>query len=402
MFILILAVEFDRINTRRKKNRLEENYELEQLDEKSILRLERLKKVLNLKEIELNFMKANFDTSSLTLVDPGHLNDVLKHKKCTLLTHLKPTYADNERDTPVLVKLEHTQTIISWFNRQREKSYCSHELLKQTNKYEKLEPIEYFAHRELSLTRMRLRKFLPHASLVQTLDGDLSMKKTVQIFTFKYNPNVQDLRQWFVERKYEHGDSYVTLEAKLKTLLRQMHSVIESLLDKNFLYTDFKPENVLVNLRSRKSSTYLINLDALVWSKNFKLERVCKITNEYFPPVLGSSNQQTTRKLIATFLRNEASHAIDRLLTWQFCMSIFSLVCETYELKVRSFKERSVFDYWRNDNVSFARHFKCGNSKISNSLYSLFDSCLYRNSKNSKSKRTFVQLIEHEWFEHQR
>lgn len=137
---------------------------------------------------------------------------------------------------------------------------------------------------------------------------------------------------------------------------------------------------------------------------------------EYFPPVYGAQTSSTSvrtmspTKLIESFLRFETESSANRLLSWQFCLSIYSLVCaDTFNERLRSFSDRSVFSNWKSDNQSFASYLKCnsasGNGKrpslmtLSSSLASLFDSCLYRKSRNSPLKVPFYRLIEHEWFD---
>lgn len=91
---------------------------------------------------------------------------------------------------------------------------------------------------------------------------------------------------------------------------------------------------------------------------------------------------------------------IDRLLTWQFCLSIYSLVCaETFEKKFTNFSDRTVFNSWKNDDISLASHLNCSKNKIWDGLDGFFDGCLYRKTRNSKEKKSFHRLIDHEWFE---
>lgn len=178
-----------------------------------------------------------------------------------------------------------------------------------------------------------------------------------------------------------------------------MHEALSALMDKKMIYTDFKPENILINNNNKKGSAFLTNLDSVVSLSNNKLDKICVITNEYFPPVEASSESDAKNKLISGFIKAEGSNAANRILSWQFCVSIFSIMCQEFDQKLNTFKDRSLFSKWKNENAPLTKYFKCGKSKISTSLMSMLDSCLYKKSKNNKNTLTFEKLIEHEWFE---
>lgn len=225
-----------------------------------------------------------------------------------------------------------------------------------------------------------------------------------------HHAHTQDLKSWYNSR---HRTDDPRLNQKLRRIFRQMHAAIMFLLSRDLIYTDFKPENVLVNLNNKKGSAFLVRLDSIVVVSSNKdhdnqlLENICDMSIEYFPPVYGAI-QLTTRqqvlpknRLIESFLKFESTNAIDRLLSWQFCLSLYSLVCvDTFERRFSSFSDRSVFTSWKNDDLSLAAHLNCsGNTPLVESLQSLFDSCLYRRSRTSRVKKRFHQLIDHEWFE---
>lgn len=187
-----------------------------------------------------------------------------------------------------------------------------------------------------------------------------------------------------------------------------MHTALMELLEQDLVYTDFKPEHVLVNLNNKKGSAFLTRLDSLVTTNQSELmEKICQITVEYFPPLYGlqasaasGSRTLTPSRLIDGFLKLEGTHAVDRLLTWQFCLSLYSLICsDEYERRQRTFADRSVFVGWKQDNQSFVDYLSCGRRQLSISIRSLFDGCLYRKTSNTKRRVSFSRLIEHEWFD---
>lgn len=177
--------------------------------------------------------------------------------------------------------------------------------------------------------------------------------------TYSHLTNTENLKLWYLNHQHHHKTMH-----KLKVIFKQIHSALVELLQNDLVYTDLKPENILVNLNSRKGSAYLIGLDSVVFGSK-QLSVICKLTIEYFPPVYGATptvipssslftlNNVAFRtlapsKLVENFLNLESTFSADRLLTWQFCLSLYSLVCsETFEKNYRRFSDRSVFVNWK-------------------------------------------------------
>lgn len=120
--------------------------------------------------------------------------------------------------------------------------------------------------------------------------------------------HTQDLKSWYMSHRTDSK-----LDRKLKRIFRQMHSAIAFLLTHDLVYTDFKPENILVNLNNKKGSAFLTRLDSVVFANDGKLRNICQATIEYFPPIYGAqssanSHALPTARLIESFLKFETGN----------------------------------------------------------------------------------------------
>lgn len=345
----------------------------------SSISLGSLKKSLKLSSKDESFLKNKFNISSLELISPKSEKEIAKIKSCLVKSSLK------SQET-VQIKIRKNSKIKSWFKQDQEKTFCS----ANAKSNQSLIPIEYHVAKELN-NKPRFVKFYPDESQKSSFKN----KNTAVILTYQYLTNSSSLQEWYSDKKstMEMKD----IEENLKTFFTQMHNALSSLLEKKFLYTDFKPDNVIVNNNNKKGSSFLGNLSSVVsLSKNGKkLDTICVLTPEYFPPVKGVSDSNF-KKLISSFLKNEGTKAVNRMLSWQFCVSIFSLVCPEFEDKRKEFADRSVFDKWKNENTSLNKYFKCSKTKISSSLTNLFDKCLIK--KSTKKNFKFENILQHEWF----
>lgn len=343
----------------------------------SSISLDTLKKSLRLMAKEENFIKNKFNISAMELIRPRTDKEMAQLKICDLKSNLKSQEI-------VQVTIKKNSRIKSWFKKDQDKTLCASDIKSDQS----LIPIEYHVSKEFG-SKPRFIKFYTDESLVSSYKD----KKSSLILTYQYLKNSVNLREWFNEKK--SGLNWKEMEKNLKVFFSQMHSALSALLEKKFVYTDFKPENILINKNNKKGSAYLGNLSSVVSvGKSNKLERICVMTPEYFPPVTGSS-ESDFKQLARSFLKSEKK-ASNRILSWQFCMSIFSLICQEFEDKRKQFADRSVFDKWKNENTSINKYFKCSKANISKSLASLFDSCLIKKTNNNSIK--FEKILQHEWF----
>ncbi|RNA15368.1 hypothetical protein BpHYR1_050088 [Brachionus plicatilis] len=315
----------------------------------SPISLSTLKKYLKLSPKDESFLKNKFNTSSFDLIWPKSEKEIAQLKICSLKSTLK--------SQEVKVKIVKISRIKAWYRQDKDKTYCSSDAKSDQS----LIPIEFHVSKELA-NKPRFAKFYPDESQASSSNK----KHKALILTHQYLTNSVNLREWFNDKK-------TTLDMKemekiLKIFFTQMHAALNSLLEKKFIYTDFKPENVIININNKKGSAFLSNLNSVVsLGKSGKLDKICVMTPEYFPPVNGVSDSDS-KKLTSSFIKTEGAKATKRILSWQFCMSIFSLVCQEFEDKKQQFVDRSVFDKWKNENTSLSRYFKCPKSKISTSF----------------------------------
>ncbi|CAF0939926.1 unnamed protein product [Brachionus calyciflorus] len=348
----------------------------------SSISLANIKKSLKLTNKDETYLKNTFDISTMELIEPKSESDIAQQKFCIVKSQLK------DKTDSVRIKISKPSGVKTWYNPDQERSFCVSDL-KPEQSNNKLIPIEYHVSKEFQ-NKPRISKFYTEQSQVVPLKN----QNGFVILTSQNYVNSESLLEWYNSKK--DSLELKELEKNLKMFFSQMHAALTSLLDKKFLYTDFKPENIIVNKNNKKGSAFLINLNSVVsLGKANKLEKICVITPEFFPPVQGVTD---SNKLAVGYVKTEGAKSINRMLSWQFCMAIFSLVCKEFDEKKSQFKDRVIFDKWKNENASLNKYFKCPSSKISTSLNDLFDNCLYKKS-NHKSLITFEKIIEHEWFE---
>jgi hypothetical protein len=193
----------------------------------------------------------------------------------------------------------------------------------------------------------------------------------VNIYIYDNIENSSDLLRWSKnERKSQHFELH-SYENKVRRIFRHIFRALYYLLSKNFVYTDFKPMNALIDNHNRG---YLIDLESVSSRQSGK---VCVYTKNFYPPTFTGNTFQI--KTVNA----------DRTLTWTFCFSIYTTVCfenDNIMTKMSS---------W-NDNVPFLNHFGCS-SKItdqSNYLKQLLNSCLTKNDRKEK----FQNIINYKWF----
>lgn len=141
------------------------------------------------------------------------------------------------------------------------------------------------------------------------------------------------------------------LERILRKHFARMHAALSVLRRAGFVYTDFKPENVLVEVGT--ATSYLIDLESVVSAHS---QRVCLRTPIYSPPLFGNDghlvdvdglSQQSMR---AFFNDGLVADPYDRILSWTFCFSLYVLMCQkpadiTNYARLGFFHDRFRFGY---------------------------------------------------------
>ena len=119
------------------------------------------------------------------------------------------------------------------------------------------------------------------------------------------------------------------LEAVLRKHFARMHKALTTLKRAGFIYTDFKPENVLVD--SRADRAYLIDLESVVSATS---RIVCLRTLIYSPPLFSRYGQLvdidglSSQSAHSFFYSGIVADPFDRILSWTFCFSIYILMCQ--------------------------------------------------------------------------
>lgn len=338
-----------------------------------------VKKTFRLAKDEITSFETAFDTSSLELIWPATWEDSIKSG--VFLANAKSKENTNRQ---VLIKFQKKSTIKAWYNEKEKTTECSYnEKIKQI-------PMEYMVGKEFS-GKSRIPQFYAENS-------NYKGARLVYLVSH-YFKNGLTLNEWFKNQTSDKTVDKKELEKNLKIFFKQMHEALLSLKRKNYLYTDFKPENVLVNLNNKKGSVFLMNMGNVVAVKDNKINQICMASKEYFPP----SNDQVdidSKTMIRNYLSSSSTkvNKVDNLLIWTYCSSLMSLVCNEFDKRKDSyFKNRKIYAAMKGSSSSLAKLMKCQDNtlfKSSTKLYSFLDACLAKESKITK----FEEIINQEWF----
>jgi hypothetical protein len=127
-----------------------------------------------------------------------------------------------------------------------------------------------------------------------------------------------------------------------------------------------------------------------------RAKNVCLRTIAFTPPFYQNGkllNIDSLSKSTSNSFRNlPISLMHDRMLTWTFCFSLYSLLCTESPSQVFVFKFRaSRFGRWTRDDQKFTDVFQCsgGSAKLNQFL----NGCLLREQKGAM----FRDLVKHSW-----
>lgn len=333
-----------------------------------------INKCIKLNNQENEFLEKSFDLSNISVKS---INDGL----CFVYASLKENYHERIR-----IKIEKNIKSKSWFSEKTNKTYC---LL--FGLPDDVITMEYLVANKMH-NSLRFEQFYPEQSRMS-----LVRQNGVNMYAYHNYADSNNLKDWYGLNKINH--SYEEIEMKLKIFFKQMHDILVNLLDNHLLYTNFKPENILINNKNKKGSAFITNLDSAVILNNEEVDKICVITKEFFPPLPDSTYETSSpSKWVDRFLKIEKNNTANRLLSWTYCISIFSLVCNEFQENLNEFSHGTIYKRWSNPNAPLNKFFKCHSSKISKSLGSFFETCLFKHSNHSKLVN-FKYLTQHEWFD---
>lgn len=158
----------------------------------------------------------------------------------------------------------------------------------------------------------------------------ISTTQNSKINSYVYTrlPKSCDLLAYVNNSRSVYGAKNPALEKQMRKHFARMHDALSALKKAGFSYTDFKPENVLVD--QHQDLAYLIDLESVVSSSS---KFVCLRTLAYTPPLYTRSGQLVdidglSQKAIYTFFHAGAlADPFDRIMSWTFCVSLYVLMC---------------------------------------------------------------------------
>ena len=209
--------------------------------------------------------------------------------------------------------------------------------------------------------------------------------KNITVYVSSYLRKSRDLSKWSHDVLRDSMSSTL-FEKYIRDVSKHLHSALIYLKRKNFIYTDYKPENVLVGNFKPK----LIDLESVVNPSN---KAICVYTPTYMPMFLtksGFKDWSALKNEIGFYQTEIWNLAYDRVLTWTFVISIFQLTCAN-DLSDLNSKYNQWFE-----GMTFLQFYKCNKENvISNELKNFFNQFLTRHSPQP----LFEEIPKSQWFE---
>ena len=338
---------------------------------------EHIKKYSKLSKEQIKSFKKKFKTDNLILFWPDSLVNINDLNVFIIIA--KSIKSDKNE---VLIKFQMKSNVTAWINENDKSTECS---INSKQQQQSFVPMEYYISKEMN-GKSRFQQFYP---------DDSNIKDTKSIYlTFNYFKNSINLYKWFKQTAAE-SDKKKDIEKNLKIYFKQIHESLLMLKKKNLIYTDLKPENILINMNNKKGSVFLINMNNVVTLKKDKLNQICSISNEFFPPVDYNFNEPKSSMINSYFKMN--NHKSDSLLVWTYCATLMSLVCPSFDKKREShFKNRIIHSLLKSKQNSILKgYLNCDeNIQFPGKLKSFLDKCLRYESEIKK----FEDLLKDNWF----
>jgi len=325
---------------------------------------------------DIEHLKRRFDLKNAELIYPDGFDKVLALRRCVIGSRIRST------KNLVAIKLEFDNDVRAKLDEHTRQISCQAYYINgmPTEKY---------------IANMMQNKpyFITFYSNMST-QCQSYYHKPINMYVYERLVNSSNLAE-LVENLRRNGMKNFELEKYLKIYYSQAHNALTQLYDRGYIYTDFKPHNVLVDHSSRKA--YLIDLESVV-DRSSKF--VCLRTTAFTPPLYDSrgyliSADSLSRESVREFFDGSNSKwALDRVLTWSFCISLYSSLClKGNDIFQNEFKSK--FKYWGRDKFSFPIYFGCLTGSMSKEFIDLLNQCLVIEQKQP----LFKQLNTHKWFQ---
>lgn len=339
--------------------------------------LSHIVEIFQISQHDLQFLQANFELKNLELIYPKGLEQLKQMKRCVLGAQFKRS------SKMAAIKLEFDNSVRAKYDQTTKLINCNAQNIRG-------EPTEkYIAN--LMQNRTYFIKFYNDFSK-QFVNGG----KKINIYVYERLPKSENLLQT-TERMRASNVQNLALEKLFRKHFSKIHTALSQLQHEGYTYTDFKPENVLIDTVNDRS--YLIDLESVV---NNKSKFVCLRTLSYTPPLYYKDGRFIDADGLSSRAFNEFFNGQslisphDRILSWTFCFSIYSLICTNgNEIHSKNFQNK--YMHWASENFPFITYFGCPTGQVSKSLVDLINNCLVKQPK----KLIFPRLIKHPWLSNQ-
>jgi serine/threonine protein kinase len=264
-------------------------------------------------------------TNSLELIHPESLKNFITNKRC-IISAFSRKHGKN-----LVFKFELKSEVRAWWKE---------DTINDTNLPMERHVIDLIQGMDETKKMFFIPYYNESMCILKTLND------TVYVYAMEKMNKAQDLNDWYQNNK-RNGLNFSAMEEQLKEFFKTIYVALIVLLDQGLVYTDLKPQNILID--SVQNRAYLIDLESVsIVEDELKIGLT---TKNFFPPENGHLST-------------------DRILKYTFGMSIYTLVC-TSDWKLHHLKA---------DN----KEIEC-NEEISRELKDLINYCLSNNTYNFES-----------------
>jgi serine/threonine protein kinase len=336
-------------------------------------------------------MLKQFQMEKAELIYPANYDLVQKLKRCVIGSKTRGSSKSSAAKS-VVIKFELDNTVRSRYDMRSQTIQCgnggSSNDHGQGGFYQRVSTERFIASRMQNKPHF-VKFYADLSSQFQLIDSMGNPTGLINTYVYERIENSDNLFKWTKSKRMKKAsNSY--LEANLKLYFKQIHSALSYLLEQRLVYTDFKPENVMIS----GNKSFLIDLESVV---SLSSRFICLYTPMFAPPLYASDGSLISRNGLAGevgryfFSSQSAEMAHDRILSWTYCFSIYILICWDQEDLKPGFNQK--FAYWSNEN-SFMNAFGCKYKRITANLAHLLNTCLVK----VHNRHLFQNLAHHSWF----
>lgn len=320
---------------------------------------------LNLIKSDNRCLVKEIDIRNIEFLYPDSLTKLIDYKRCIIKAYslsLKKYLA---------IKFERSDMVRVWWDKINSQTVG----LSHFNNYkifQDYEPMELYVSKQVQFKNGFIKYY-------ENYNCVININKTTKYYTYamEYIENSFDLWHWWKYNVFKKKLSNLQMEDILKIIMKKTYSSLMFLYDeKQLVYTDLKPFNILVNgfIDSNNLSVYLVDLESCISRKtnNFKLMPLH--TPFYFPFEIRDKFLYEEK----TYSYVDKERIYNRILSYTFCMTIYNILCS--------------FDFLLKPKFSIICNTKEDNP-TSKHLIDLLDDCIISN------KISFKNITSHPWFQ---